>query len=71
MANYKYYTEEELIEKVENGEFNMLDYVTCKSKEQTAEFKEYCKKHNLDISEDSALRFLDHKDAEFTKYMNE
>ena len=42
MAREKFYSEDVLIEKVQNGEFGWLDYVNHFSKEWKDEYERYC-----------------------------
>ena len=40
MAKEKFYTEEEVVEKMQNGEYGWLDYVNHHSKEWKEDYKE-------------------------------
>lgn len=72
MSEVKYYTEEELVEKVQSGKFTMLDYVNHHSPEMSEDFKEYCQKKGLDSSSLlSAQSFLDEREKEFSDAMSE
>lgn len=62
MATNKYYLEDVLIEKVQSGEYNWLDYVNHYSKEYQEAYEDYCLKHNLCISVDTAEQFVHHMD---------
>lgn len=42
---HKYYPEDELIAKLESGEFTWLDYVNHFSEEWQNEYQEYCKEN--------------------------
>ena len=42
MAKEKFYTEEELVEKVQTGEFGWLDYINHHSQEWKQEYIVYC-----------------------------
>jgi len=64
MAKEKFYPEETLIEKVQNGEFSWLDYINHHSREWKTEYEEYCKGRGLSIDSDSAEQFLDYKEAQ-------
>lgn len=57
----KYYSEEELIEKVQNGEYGWLDYINHHSPEWQEEYEQFCKERSLQIDEDSAEIFLEWK----------
>jgi len=58
----KYYPEDELITKYQNGEIGWLEYVTSFSKEWDEEFEAFLKENNLVADNDSALRFLWYKE---------
>ncbi len=60
----KFYPEEILIEKMESGEFDWLDYVNYHSQEWRDDFADYCKQRNLPINNDSAEAFIRHKESE-------
>ena len=67
-----YYDEDVLVEKVQNGEMDMVGYVTHHSQEWEDEYGSYCRDNNLDMTrEDSALSFLDRKDRELQEAMEE
>ncbi len=61
MAREKYYTEEELVEKVQNGESGWLEYVNHHSREWKQEYELYCKSRGLSINDRTAEAFLDLK----------
>lgn len=63
MAKEKFYPEEDLIDKVQNGEFSWLDYINHHSKEKKAEYISYCEGRGLNIDSNSAEQFLDYKEA--------
>lgn len=58
----KYYSEDELIDKYQKGEIDWLEYVTGFSKEWEEEYEEFLKENNFLADNDSALRFLQHKE---------
>lgn len=61
--NKQYFEEDVLVEKVQSGEMNMLDYVTHHSKAWDEEFAEFCKERGLEPdSVGSADQFLQFKD---------
>jgi flagellar motor protein MotB len=43
MATNKYYSESELVQKKQSGEFGWLDYVNHHSKEWQNEYADFCK----------------------------
>lgn len=61
MAKEKYYTEEELVEKVQQGEFGWVDYVNHHSREWKQEYELYCKSRGLSINDRTAESFIDLK----------
>lgn len=67
MAEHYFYPENELIEKLENGEFDYLDYVDHFSEEWQQEYIEYCDTQGLEIGNDSAREFVSYKDEQLEK----
>ena len=61
MAKIKYYTEDELVQKVQSGEFGWLDYVNHHSKQWRVEYCDYCVNNGLQMGEESAEAFVDYK----------
>ena len=61
MAKEKHYTEEELVEKVQQGEFGWVDYVNHHSREWKQEYELYCKSRGLSINDRTAESFIDLK----------
>ena len=61
MVKEKFYTEEELVEKVQTGEFGWLDYVNHRSREWKQEYTVYCKSRGLSISEETAEAYIELK----------
>lgn len=61
MAREKFYPEDVLIEKVQNGEFGWLDYVNHFSKEWKDEYEHYCRTRDITISDESAEVFIEWK----------
>lgn len=70
MEAEQYLTEEELVEKMQNGEFGWLDYINHHSAEWQEEFGNYCKEHSLTPTDDSARQFLDYKDGQMEENMD-
>ena len=54
MANIKYYPEDELVQKVQSGEYGWLDYINHHS-------PEFCNERNLVVNEESAEDFIEWK----------
>lgn len=69
MAQQKYYPEEELVEKMQSGEYGWLDYVNHFSAEWQEEYARYCKEHDLMVGDDSAAAFVRYKDEELEAAM--
>lgn len=61
MAREKFYPEDVLIEKVQNGEFGWLNYVNHFSKEWKDEYEHYCRIRGITISDESAEQFIEWK----------
>lgn len=61
MANIKYYPEDELVQKVQSGEYGWLDYINYHSPEWQEEYTEFCNERNLVVNEESAEDFIEWK----------
>ena len=61
MANIKYYPEDELVQKVQSGEYGWLDYINHHSREWQEEYTEFCNERNLVVNEESAEDFIEWK----------
>ena len=61
MANIKYYPEDELVQKVQRGEYGWLDYINPHSPEWQEEYTEFCNERNLVVNEESAEDFIEWK----------
>ena len=61
MANIKYYPEDELVQKVQSGEYGWLDYINHHSPEWLEEYTEFCNERNLVVNEESAEDFIEWK----------
>ena len=61
MANIKYYPEDELVLKVQSGEYGWLDYINHRSPEWQEEYTEFCNERNLVVNEESAEDFIEWK----------
>lgn len=61
MTNIKYYLEDELVQKVQSGEYGWLDYINHNSSEWQEEYTEFCKERNLVVNEESAEDFIEWK----------
>ena len=61
MAKVKFYTEDELVQKMQSGEYGWLDFVNHHSQEWIDEYEEFCRSRNLMVSNSTAEQFVDHK----------
>lgn len=61
MSNIKYYPEDELVLKVQSGEYGWLDYINHHSPEWQEEYTEFCNERNLVVNEESAEDFIEWK----------
>lgn len=61
MANIKYYPKDELVLKVQSGEYGWLDYINHHSPEWQEEYTEFCNERNLVVNEESAEDFIEWK----------
>ena len=71
MATNKYYSESELVQKKQSGEFGWLDYVNHFSAEWQEEYARYCEERDLVIGNDSAAEFVRYKDEQLEAAMEE
>lgn len=61
MANIKYNPEDELVQKVQSGEYGWLDFINHHSPEWQEEYTEFCNERNLVVNEESAEDFIEWK----------
>lgn len=69
MAQQKYYPEEILVEKIQNGQYGWLDYVNHFSAEWQEEYARYCEEKGLMVGDDSAEAFVRYKDEQLETAM--
>lgn len=69
MAQQKYYPEELLVEKMQNGQYGWLDYVNHFSAEWQEEYARYCEEKGLMVGDDSAEAFVRYKDEQLETAM--
>ena len=55
MSKEKFYPEDILIEKMQNGEFGWLDYVNHFSREWKEEYEHYCRTRGIPIGHDTGI----------------
>ena len=61
MSKERFYPEDILIEKMQNGEFGWLDYVNHFSREWKEEYEHYCRSRGIPIGHDTAEQFIEWK----------
>ena len=64
MSEQKYYPEDILVEKMENGEYDWLDYVNHHSSEWQDEYSRYCEVNGINIDNESPAAFVRRNYAE-------
>lgn len=69
MAKRQYYSEDELVQKVQDGEFGWLDFVNHHSEEWVEEYEMFIREHNLVVSNDSAEKFVSMKGRQLEEAM--
>ena len=69
MAQQKYFPEEVLVEKIQNGQYGWLDYVNHFSAEWQEEYARYCEEKGLMVGNDSAEAFVRYKDEQLETAM--
>lgn len=47
MAKVKYYSEDELVQKIQSGEYGWLDFVNHHSREWVDEYEEFCRSRKI------------------------
>ena len=62
MRKGPYYSEDILVEKMQRGEYNWLDYIN---------HEEYCREYSLSIGNESAEQFVNYKSEQLEKAMEE
>ena len=67
MAANKYYSEDELGEKIQSGEYSWLDYVNHHSEEWQNEYQAWCLENEKSISVETAEEFVHYKDEQLEK----
>ena len=67
MAANKYYSEDELVEKIQSGEYSWLDYVNHHSEEWQNEYQAWCLANAKSISVETAEEFVHYKDEQLEK----
>ena len=69
MATNKYYPEEVLIEKIESGEYNWLDYINHHSDEWQKEYADFCQENSMCVDNSSAEAFIKYKEDQLEQAM--
>ena len=71
MAKVKYYPEDELVQKFQDGEYGWIDYVNHHSPEWQEQYTQFCNENNLTINEESAELFVEHMTELMEESMSE
>ena len=71
MAAVKYYPEDELVQKLQSGEYGWIDYVNHHSPEWQEQYTQYCAENHLTINEESAEQFVDYLSQLMEESMND
>ncbi|MCQ2145944.1 MAG: hypothetical protein MJZ16_00335 [Bacteroidales bacterium] len=67
----KFYTEDELVQMYQDGDITLVEFIDMHSEQWQQEYIDFCKDKSLDIGEDSAWAFIEHKAEELEKAMEE
>ena len=67
MVANKYYSEDELVEKIQSGEYSWLDYVIHHSVEWQNKYQAWCLDNEKSISVETAEEFVHYKDEQLEK----
>ena len=67
MAANKYYSEDELVEKIQSGEYSWLDYVNHHSEEWQNEYQAWCLANEKSFSVETAEEVVHYKDEQLEK----
>lgn len=63
-------SEEELVQKVQSGEYGWREYIEHQSKELMLEYADYCQSQGIDPKEEeSAAKFMEQRNKEFEQAM--
>ena len=71
MAAVKYYPEDDLVQKLQSGEYGWIDYVNHHSPEWQERYTQYCTENQLTINEESAEQFVDYLGQMMEESMND
>lgn len=62
----RYLSEEELVQKVQSGEYGWHEYIEHHSKDLAKEYTNYCQSQGIDPDkEESAEKFMEQRDKDF------
>ena len=67
MVANKYYSEDELVEKIQSGEYSWLDYVNHHTEEWQNKYQAWCLANEKSISVETAEEFVHYKDEQLEK----
>ena len=71
MRKGPYYSEDILVEKMQRGEYDWLDYVNHFSEEWQDEYEENCRESSLSIGNETAEQFVNYKSQQLEEAMDE
>ena len=61
MELHGYYPEEKLVDWIQEGDITCMQYEFHHSVERRREFVEFCKEKHLDLTEEAAKAFVEHR----------
>lgn len=67
----KIYTEDELVQMYQDGDITLVEFIDMHSEQWQQEYINFCEDKSLNIDEDSAWSFIEHKAEELEKAMEE
>lgn len=65
------YTEDELVQMYQDGDISLVEFIDMHSEQWQQEYINFCEDKSLNIDEDSAWAFIEHKAEELEKAMEE
>ena len=71
MEKQRSYTEDELVQMYQDGVINLVDFIEMHPENWKDEFQSFCAETGRTVCDESALAFLERKDAELEKAMEE
>ena len=72
MNNNEKMSEEQIVDKMQNGEMTYVEYINQHDEDFRDEYEQYCKDNGFDPQEeDSAISFIEMKEEEFDASMED